>query len=339
MSYRIKVLPSGHEYTAMEGESILDAALRQGYTLPYGCRSGTCASCAGRVLSGEFYYEDDFPALEDLEEGQALFCQAQPTSNLLVEAEEIEAPQQIPILNVPSKVVKKEQLCHDVMRLYLKLPEAKHPQFLAGQYLDVLMNDGTRRSFSIANAPHDSDFLELHVRHVEGGEFTHHIFYDMKPNEVWRVEIPLGNFYLREDSDRPIIMMGGGTGFAPLKGMIEHAFHTGSGRPIHLFWGVRALRDLYLADLPEQWRARHSNFRFTPVLSDPMPEDNWHGATGYVHEQVLREYPDLSGYDVYLSGPPAMVYTARDAFVEAGLAQDRVFSDAFEYNTRPSHVA
>jgi CDP-4-dehydro-6-deoxyglucose reductase len=341
MSYLITVQPSGHTFMAEAGESIIDAALRQGFTLPYSCRSGSCGTCIGRVLRGEYCYDDEFPALEDLdpESGEALFCQAQPTSDLIIEATEIEVPDEVRIKNLPCKVVKKEQLCHDVVRLWLKVPDSQRLSFLAGQYVDVLMGDGTRRSFSIANAPHRSELIELHIRHVEGGGFTHYVFHELHEKAIWRIEGPLGTFFLRENSQRPVLLMGGGTGFAPLKGILEHAFHIGDPRPMHLFRGVRARRDLYLAELPEHWAREHANFRYTPVLSEPDVGDHWQGETGLVTDAVLRAYPDLSGFDLYMSGPPAMVHGAKDLFAEHGLPEERMFSDAFEFNTRPSNAA
>jgi CDP-4-dehydro-6-deoxyglucose reductase len=226
-----------------------------------------------------------------------------------------------------------------VVRLWLKVPDSQRLSFLAGQYVDVLMGDGTRRSFSIANAPHRSELIELHIRHVEGGGFTHYVFHELHEKAIWRIEGPLGTFFLRENSQRPVLLMGGGTGFAPLKGILEHAFHIGDPRPMHLFRGVRARRDLYLAELPEHWAREHANFRYTPVLSEPDVGDHWQGETGLVTDAVLRAYPDLSGFDLYMSGPPAMVHGAKDLFAEHGLPEERMFSDAFEFNTRPSNAA
>lgn len=335
MKYQVTLTPSGHQFTVKEGESILTAALDYGITIPYGCRGGRCGSCKGRVLSGEISYLDKPTGIseEEMADGEALFCKATAKSDLVIEVSEILDINQIRPIRIPCKVHALEQLSHDVMRMLLKLPDNRRVPFFAGQYLDIIQEHGERRSFSIANAPHDNEFIELHIRNVVGGEFTQYIFSQMKEKEVLRIEMPLGNFFLRDNSPRPIIMMGGGTGFAPLKGMLEHAFHIQLERPIHLFWGVRALRDLYMPDLPRHWTHLHPLFRFTPVLSEPAPEDHWQGKTGFVHETVLKEYPDLSGFDVYMSGPPAMVYSARDAFLEAGLPMDQAFSDAFEFNS------
>lgn len=333
MSFRITVQPSGRVFAAEAGETVLESALRQGLELPHSCRAGQCAACVARVLSGRVTYDEDFPALEDIDGDQALLCQAHPCGDLEIEADiTMASPEEIRPVTLPCKVAGKELLCHDVVRLYLKLPETRPLRFRAGQYLDILTADGARRSFSIASPPHEATRLELHVRHVEGGEFTHYIFHDLKEKTIWRIEAPLGSFYLREQSDRPALLMGGGTGFAPLKGMLEHAFQRGLRQPLHLFWGVRARRDLYLADLPQRWAREQANFRYTPVLSEPAAEDRWEGETGFVHQALLRRYPELGDYDIYVSGPPVMVQAAGEAFLAHGARVERMYADAFEFN-------
>lgn len=342
MSHKIRIKPSGHEFHVEPGETVLDAALREGLNLPYGCRNGACGACKGKVVSGSVHYGDKQPTAltpEECAAGQALFCQALPESDLTIEAKEIGAAKDIVVKIMPVRVSRLERLAPDVMRLYLKLPATERLQFLAGQYLDILLKDGSRRGFSIANAPHDDAFIELHVRYVEGGRFTHHVFSQMKEKDILRIEGPLGSFFLREESQRPIVLMGGGTGFAPLKGMIEHAFHIGLDRPMHLFWGVCAKRDLYLHELALSWATRHPNFRYTPVLSDPQPEDQWQGETGFVHEAVVRAYPDLGGQQVYMSGPPAMITAAKKVFRECGLPDAHLFYDSFEFAGQPKTVA
>jgi CDP-4-dehydro-6-deoxyglucose reductase len=334
MSCQVTVQPSGHTFTVDAGESVLDAALRQGIILPYGCRNGACGSCMGSVIEGYVSYEDgNPPALddEDAAAGKALFCQAHAESDLTILVREVDAARDIEIKTLPCRVEKLEHLAHDVIRIYLKMPASERLQFLAGQYIDVLIKDHEPRSFSIANAPHDDEFIELHIRYVEGGLFTDQVFHHMKEKTLLRVKGPLGTFFLREDSDRPIILIGGGTGFAPLKGILEHAFEIGLERPIHLFWGVRARRDLYLDELPQQFVREHANFRYIPVLSEPLPEDDWDGETGFVSDAVVRVYPDLSGHDVYMSGPPVMVEAGHALFMQHGLDESRFFSDAFEY--------
>jgi len=338
MPYHVALRPSGHEFQVAENESVLDAALREkGAVLPYGCRNGTCGSCMGKILAGEIVYPAERPpGLSEREqaEGKALLCQARPQSDLVIEAREIKTGGDIAVKILPCRVERRELLAPDVMRLYLRLPSVERLQFLAGQYVDILLADGRRRSFSLANPPHADDLLELHVRRVPGGFFTDYVFDKMKEKALLRFQGPLGTFFLREDSPRPIILIGGGTGFAPLKGILEHAFHIGLGRPLHLYWGARAKVDIYLDGLPRRWEAEHPNFRYTPVLSEPRPEDGWGGRTGWVHEAVAADYPDLSGYEVYLSGPPPMIRAAKPAFAARGLPEERLYYDSFEFAPR-----
>jgi len=334
MPYRITIEPTSHTFTVEQGETILDAALRQGIILPYGCRNGACGTCMGELATGRVSYDSGLPpALSeaDADAHKALFCQAHPASDLTIRVQEIDAARDIEIKTLPCRVQILEHLAHDVIRIYLKMPDSERLQFLAGQYIDVLIKGHEPRAFSIANAPHNDEFIELHIRYVEGGLFTDQVFHHMREKALLRIKGPLGTFYLREDTDRPAILIGGGTGFAPLKGILEHAFETGIDRPLHLFRGVRARRDLYLEELPSQWDAAHPNFSYTPVLSEPRPEDDWQGETGFVTDSVLSHYPDLTGYDIYMSGPPVMVKAGHKLFIQHGLDETRFFSDAFEY--------
>jgi CDP-4-dehydro-6-deoxyglucose reductase len=330
MSFNVRTQPAGHTFTVEEAENLLAAALRQGIGLPYGCRNGLCGTCAAKLIEGEIDYPDGPPeALKGQAQGTCLTCQAIARSDLVLEVSEVETAAEVIVRTLPCRVVDKEQLNHDVVRLYLKLPDNQRLQFLAGQYLDFILNDGRKRAFSIANAPHDDELIELHIRHVPGGEFTDYVFDSMQEKTILRIQAPLGTFTLREDSERPMIFMGGGTGFAPIKGIVEHAFHIGIERPMHLYWGVRAQRDLYLPDLPRQWALDHPNLTYTPVLSEPHPQ--WKGRAGFVHEAVIADHPDMSGFDVYMSGPPVMIDAGRAAFEARGLTMEHMFSDAFEY--------
>ncbi|MCB1761488.1 MAG: CDP-6-deoxy-delta-3,4-glucoseen reductase [Gammaproteobacteria bacterium] len=330
MSFKVKVAPSGHEFTVEPHEVILEAAERQGIVLPYGCRNGLCGSCAGNLLSGEVSYPAGIQeSFDDQPEGHCLTCQATPASDIEIRIHEVESAQQVEVRQLNCLVARKERLAHDVVRLFLTPPATDRLQYLAGQYLDFILEDGRRRAFSIANAPHDDAAIELHIRHVPGGEFTDFVFDEMKEGDNQQIEAPLGGFYLREESARPLILMAGGTGFAPLKSIIEHAFHIGVQRPIHLFWGARAERDIYLPDLPRQWLREHENFQYTPVLSEP--DAGWQGRTGWVHDAVLADYPNLTMFDLYMSGPPVMVFAGKTAFTTAGLRPENMYSDVFEW--------
>ena len=297
--FRVTLQPSGHEFEVEPGEAILAAALRQGFVLPYGCRNGACGSCKGRILEGRVdygtYQEKALPEKEKAE-GKALFCQARPLTDLVLEARTIGAVKDIPIKTLPCRVQKIERLADDVIVLYLKLPANERLQFLAGQYLEFLLRDGTRRSFSMANPPHDDELIQLHVRHVPGGNFTDHVFGKMKERDILRFEGPHGTFFLREDSDKPIVFVASGTGFAPIKSVIEHALAEDVQRPMTLYWGGRRPKDLYLNELPLKWAAEHPDFHYVPVVSDALAEDAWTGRTGFVHRAVMEDFPDLSGH-------------------------------------------
>lgn len=335
MPYQVTLQPSGHQFTVGDDETVLEAALREGFALPYGCRNGACGACKGTVLSGELDYGQHSPtALKDDEksQGRALFCRAKPLSDLVIEAKEIGAAKDIVVKTLPCRVEKLDKRADDVMVVKIKLPASERLQFLAGQYIDFQLKGGRSRSYSLANPPHDDALLELHIRHVAGGLFTDQVFSTLKERDILRLKGPLGSFFIREDSDKPMIFIAGGTGFAPIKGMLEHAFAEHTDRELVLYWGVRSLKDLYMAELPQQWLAERPNFSFIPVLSDPLPEDRWQGRTGYVHDAVLADFADLSGYQVYACGAPVMVDSARAAFVASrGLPEDEFFADSFVY--------
>jgi CDP-4-dehydro-6-deoxyglucose reductase len=309
---------------------VLAAALRHNVGLPYGCRNGQCGSCIATLVGGRVDYpEGPPPALEGAPAGACVCCKAVPQADLRLRVREVERVAQLEVKVLPCRVERLELLAHDVVRVLLKLPETQRLQYLAGQYLEFLLPDGRARAFSMARAPHDDALLELHVRHVPGGRFTDQVFSKMKEKAILRIRAPLGAFVLREDSPRPLLFVAGGTGFAPIKAMIEHAFHVGLERPMRLYWGVRSRRDLYLPDLPARWASERKDFSYTPVLSEP--DADWEGRRGFVHRAVLEDLPDLEGFDVYAAGPPPMVQAAREAFQAARLPPDRFYADAFEY--------
>jgi CDP-4-dehydro-6-deoxyglucose reductase len=325
---KVKVQPSGHEFDVEEGESVLTAALRQHLVLPYGCRNGACASCKGRIVEGRVDYGvHQKKALTDEEktQGKALFCQAKPLTDLVIEARTIGAARDIPIRILPCRVQKMERLADDVMALYLRLPANERLQFLAGQYIEFLLKDGARRSFSMGNAPHDDELIQLHVRRVAGGQFTDHVFGKMKERDILRLEGPLGTFFLREDSAKPIVLVASGTGFAPIKSIIENALHKGVTRPMVLYWGGRRPKDLYMDALARQWP-----IQYVPVVSDALPEDSWTGRSGFVHRAVMQDFPDLSGHQVYACGVSVMVDAARRDFIQqCKLPEEEFFADSF----------
>ena len=335
MTYQVTIQPSGHQFTVKPNETLLGAALNAGFSLPYGCRNGACGACKGKVLAGSVNYgthQDSALTHDDKLKGLALFCCAKATSDLTIEVKEVGAAKDIPIKTLPCRVERMEKLAEDVMALWLKLPSNERLQFLPGQYLDFLLKDGKRRSFSLANSPEEDSLLELHIRHVPGGQFTDHVFSAMKAKDIMRISGPYGSFFLRE-SDKPAIFLAGGTGFAPIKSILQHAFHHAVARECVLYWGAKTPPDLYLASLAEQWQQERGNFRFIPVLSEPRAEDAWSGRTGYVHQAVLADHANLSGYEVYACGAPPMITAAKQDFMARGLPEDSFFSDSFDFQS------
>lgn len=330
--HSVTIQPSGQHFQVEDGETVLAAALRQGLVLPYGCKNGACGTCKGRIVSGTVdygVYQAKALPDEDKARGKALFCQAKPLSDLVVEARTIGAAKGIEVKMLPCRVQKLERLADDVMALHLKLPANEKLVFLAGQFIEFLLKDGTRRSFSMANAPHDAELLQLHVRHVVGGQFTDHVFGKMKERDILRFEGPLGTFFLREDSAKPIVFVASGTGFAPIKSIIEAAVQKGVSRPMTLYWGGRRPKDLYMNALAEGWAAQ-GLLKYVPVISEALPEDGWSGRTGFVHRAVMEDLPDLSGHQVYACGVPVMVDAARTDFTgSCGLPEDEFYADSF----------
>ncbi|WP_038052418.1 CDP-6-deoxy-delta-3,4-glucoseen reductase [Thioalkalivibrio sp. ALJ1] len=336
MAFDVTIQPSGHTFEVEDDETILEAGIRQGFAFPYGCRNGACGSCKGRVLQGEVDHGPTKPpgiTEAELADGMALFCQAVAVDDLEIEVREIGAARDIVVKTLPCRVAALNRLADDVMELRLQLPASERLQFLAGQYLDILLKGGDRRSYSLANAPHDDDQLVLHVRNLPGGRFSTMVFEELKPKGLLRIEGPLGSFFVDEDSPRPRLFIGGGTGFGPLKGMLDHLAAEGLDRPHHLFWGARAADGIYAPEWLQKMAAEHAeHFRFTPVLSDhpTATAADFPAISGWPHDAVLAEYPDLSGFDVYMAGPPAMIHAAREAFLAVGLPTDQLYYDSFE---------
>jgi CDP-4-dehydro-6-deoxyglucose reductase len=333
MTYQITVQPGGLTYAANPEETLLEAVLRQGLTMPYGCKHGACGACSGHIISGEVdlgAYQSFALSASDIASGKALFCCAKAKSDLAIEHPDIVPADDIRPKVIPARVERLEKRAPDVIELLLRLPASEEFVFRAGQYVDFLLQDGKRRSYSIANAPEKAGVLELHIRKMPGGFFTGHVFDAMKVKDIVRLEGPQGGFFLREKSDKPVILLASGTGFAPIKAIVEHAIAQGSARPLHLYWGCRQESDLYMSELPARWAADHTHIRYTPVLSEAQP--GWQGRTGFVHRAVMADYPDLSGHQVYACGAPAMIGAAQKDFTAAcGLPESEFFADAFTF--------
>ncbi len=339
MAYHVKVQPSGHSFEIEENEFILDAALRQGVSFPYGCRSGSCGTCLGKVISGEIEYPDGLPVTimeNEHKQGKAVFCVSVAKSDLTLEVKEVSNTDDIEIKTLPARVSSLRKLSDDVMEMTLKLPETERLAFRAGQYIEIILRDKSRRAFSIANSPSNDEVIELHLRHIEGGKFTNHVFNEMKEKALLRFEGPFGHFYIRDNSNRPLILIAGGTGFAPIKAMLEQLIEESDTRPVYFYWGVRTQSDLYRNDLAEKWAFQHQHIHYIPVLSEVQEDakgDNkdWQGRTGFVHTAVMDDFDDLSGFDVYMAGPPIMIEAAKEGFTKQGLPEDQLFSDSFDF--------
>jgi NAD(P)H-flavin reductase/ferredoxin len=332
-THRVVRLPEGDAWEVRPGETILDAGLREGQALPHECRNGGCGACvctvlAGRIDPGPFQPAALTEAMRA--QGQALMCCARPLDDLeiAIALEPGRAPARPAAREHLVRVARLEHLSPDLVRLRLALVRETRLPFRAGQYLNVLLDDGQRRAFSFANAPQHDDHIELHVRRIPGGRFTGHVFTRMQVGDTLRLEGPLGDFTLRE-SDRPILFVAGATGFAPVKSMVEDAFARGLARPMWLYWGARRPADLYAGELAAQWQRTHANFHFVPVLSNAAPDDAWQGRTGLVHEAMLADFPDLTGAEVYVCGSVKMVEAAVPAFLANGLEDGLCFTDAF----------
>jgi CDP-4-dehydro-6-deoxyglucose reductase len=264
-------------------------------------------------------------------EGYSLLCEARADSDVSVDIREIRPADDIEIRDLPCRILRKQLLAPDVLALFLQLPAVERFSFLPGQYLDIMLPGERRRSFSIASPPHDSRPLELHIRRAPGGEFSKRVFENLEESSLLRIEGPLGQFFYRHRPELPALLVGGGTGYAPLKSMLRHVIENRMERPLHFFWGARRPHDLYEDERVRAWAASRPTLRYTPVLSGVAAEDAWTGKTGLVTDAVASEYPDWSGVEVYASGPPAMIDIIQREAPVRGLSPDRLHFDSFEY--------
>lgn len=337
MRFTVSVQPGGQAFPVEAGQRVLDAALAAGIVLPYSCRNGTCSTCRGRIVSGHVE-AGPAPARildeDDRARGYTLLCQAQACSDLTIEAQQVHLASDVVVRKMPVRVLSLDPLAPDVMQVVLQLPTAEAFHFHPGQYLDFVFRDGQRRSYSMACPQVENHRISLHLRHMPGGMFTPRVFGaaddPVKPRDILRIEGPLGSFFVREDSDRPIVFLASGTGFAPIRAMIEGMAMRGLARAAVLYWGGRRPADLYQLDVARGWAQQLPQFRFVPVVSDALPQDDWQGRAGWVHHAVMTDLPDLSGHAVYACGAPAMVEAARHDFTRhCGLARDQFYADAF----------
>lgn len=333
MNHNVEVFPSQKQFECEADDTILSAALRANVILPYGCKDGACGSCKAELLEGQVDYGTyQARALSEDERvrGKVLTCCAKPLTPVKLKVRELSGLGDIPIKKMPCRLQSIDKPAADVAVLKLQLPANEVLQFNAGQYIEFMLRDGTRRSYSLANAPYQEGGIELHIRHMPGGVFTDHVFSTMKEREILRFEGPLGTFFLRDDSTKPVILLASGTGFAPIKSLLEQAFFKNNTREFVLYWGARTKADLYMQDLPEQWALEHSNFKFVPVLSNATADCNWQGRTGFVHRAVMEDFPDLGKHQVYACGAPIVIDSAqRDFTTVCGLPEDEFYADSF----------
>ena len=332
MAYTIRVAGCDIVFSCASGSTILDAARDAGYAMPYSCRNGVCGNCRGRICAGLI----DVPAvLDGITEaeragGYTLFCQAKPCSDLEIAPREIQRIDPDARRQVSAKIYRIERPADDVALLQLRFAAGTRVRFRAGQYLQVLLEDGARRCFSMANPPQQSDGAHLHIRVVPGGRFSGEVLPRLTAGMTLRVELPYGDFFLRDASGKPAIFVASGTGFAPIKSILEDAFRRGVKRAMTLYWGARKRKDLYLMPLPQKWAVQQPAFRFVPVLSEEGPKDGWQGRTGLVHRAVMQDFPNLAGHEVYACGVPAMITAARREFEgQRALPTEDFHCDAF----------
>ena len=334
MSFKVTLQPSGRSFEVARDEPVLAAAIRAGVGLPYGCRDGACGSCKSRLVEGRVIHgvhQHKALSIAEEEEGWTLTCCATPQTDLVIEARTVPGAGEFAVQKMPCRIASIARPAPDVAVLKLQLPANVVLKYHAGQYIEFILRDGARRSYSKANAPHRAvEGLELHVRHMPGGKFTDHVFGGLKEKDILRLEGPFGSFYLREDSERPIVLLASGTGFAPIKAIVEQMQFKAITRPAVLYWGCRTRADLYLHDWAVETAAAMPSLRYVPVLSEPKPEDAWTGRTGFVHHVVMEDLPDLGAHEVYACGAPIMVDSAqRDLVARCGLPADCFYADAF----------
>jgi CDP-4-dehydro-6-deoxyglucose reductase len=340
--FSVTVQPSGRAFSTHVDETILAAGIRQGIGLPYGCKDGACGSCKCKLLSGSVRHSlHQAKALSEQEEaaGLVLTCCATARSDVVLESRQVTEAGALPIKKMPTRVTTLQRVSSDVMVLQLQLPANDNFAYRAGQYVEFILRDGARRSYSMASAPGQGAGMELHIRHMPGGKFTDHVFGAMKEKEILRLEGPYGSFFLREDSNKPIVLLASGTGFAPVKALLEHMLAQGMTRPVRLYWGGRRPADLYMDRWVRDMQQRMPHLTYVPVVSNALAEDAWQGRTGFVHRAVLEDLPDLSGHQVYACGAPIVVDSARTDFcATAGLPEEEFFADAFTSEADKAHA-
>ena len=308
LPHTITVQPSGRSFDAQPGETILAAAIRAGVGLPYGCKDGACGSCKCRKLAGEVVHgahQDKALSAEEEAAGWILTCCGVAQTPVAIESRQVTDESAYPIKKLPVRVTTLQRRSADVMQVQLQLPAADTFRYHAGQYIEFILRDGARRAYSMANAPHTQQAapgIELHIRHMPGGRFTDHVFGAMKEKEILRIEGPFGSFYLREDSSKPIVLLASGTGFAPVKAIIEHLRHKGITRPVSFYWGGRRPADLYLDAWVREQATHMPELRYVPV---PCPRTPGAAAPALCTRPCWRILPPSRATKCTPAAPPS----------------------------------
>lgn len=325
MAFQVSVEGTAYRFPCEPTESVLDATQRAGFEVPFSCRKGVCGTCKGRVVQGEVRaFAGDALGAAERAEGYALFCNARPRSDLVIAPRSIAKADPFARKTVTTRVFRLQRLADDVMLVHLRFPAGIRVKFKAGQHLNLLLDNGERRDFSMANPPRESDGAQLHIRHVPGGAFTTYVFEQLKRGDTLKCEVPFGDFILQE-SEKPILFVAGSTGFAPIRAMIEDMFIKGIKRDMTLYWGARTRGGLY-SDLPARWAREHAQFKYVPVISDQPEPGIRHNL---VHKAVLQDHPRLDRFQAYVCGVPVMTQAAKTEFLAAGLPPGEFFADAF----------
>ncbi len=336
MSYNVHNHYNDTSFTTENEETILQAALRNGHLYPYGCQSGACGTCKTKLLNGSVMHLSRDPNIlsdEELANGTCLACQAVPQEDIEIDVQEVAKVKEIEIKTMPTRVREKNLLADDVVQLFLSVPKTHQFDFLPGQYLKILLKNGKERSFSIANTPRKitAEGIELHIRVVPEGHYSPVVKDSVTVKDIIRIQGPFGTYFLRKETEQPIILVAGGTGFAPIKALIEDAIESGLTQPITLYWGTRTEADLYQDNLAKQWANTIDNFTYVPVLSEEPNDSDWSGERGFVHEALIRNHTDLTECSVYASGPPVMIDALEQSLPALGLDPDSFYTDRFDY--------
>ena len=330
MTKHVEIRQAGRVIAVPQGATILEAALADGIAYPHGCRSGRCGACKSRLISGEADLLDHSRfalSAEEKAQGLILACRAIPTTDASVAwLDGAEETPSHPRRRLSFRVTTIEDATHDIKRIQLAIDEDVPLVFAAGQYARLTFPGAPTRDYSMASRPGERE-LEFHIRRVPGGAATHHIHAQLRVGDPVLVEGPFGSSYLREQHTGPILCIAGGSGLAPIKGIVEAAIAGGLKQPIHVYFGARNTRDLYLVDHFEDLAQRYPNLTFTPVLSDAQLEARWR--SGFVTDAVAKDLLDFDGWKAYVAGPPPMVEAAMQICTARGLQSEDLHADVF----------